>query len=144
MNMAKKTFSAGGVVMNASKQIVVVSQHGTSWSLPKGHIDPGETAEQAAHREILEECGLKDIKLIKTLGSYERYQIGKYGGENPEELKHITMYLFSSDNAELKPQDQENPEARWVNPEDVVNLLTHPKDKAFFQQVLDEGMLEYK
>lgn len=58
-------FSAGGVVMNPLHEIAVVSQRGDSWSLPKGHLDPGEDALQAAKREIREETGLTDIVLVR-------------------------------------------------------------------------------
>jgi 8-oxo-dGTP pyrophosphatase MutT (NUDIX family) len=56
----RKTRSAGGVVTNEEGEILVVSQRGTSWSLPKGHIDPGEDALVAAKREIYEESGIRD------------------------------------------------------------------------------------
>ena len=53
----KHTQSAGGVVLNKKGEVLVVSQRGTSWSLPKGHIDKGEDALGAAKREIYEESG---------------------------------------------------------------------------------------
>ena len=130
----KKTFSAGGVVLNKRGQVLVVSQKGTSWSLPKGHIDIGETARAAAVREIYEESGVKQLTFIKNLGAYERYKIGKDGvGENTNELKHITVFLFTTSEEKLNPQDPDHPEARWVNKEKVAELLTHPKDREFFE-----------
>jgi len=134
----KRTFSAGGVVLNPAGQVLVVNQNNDSWSLPKGHIDPGEDAKAAAAREIREESGIKQLDFVKELGKYRRFQIGINGGENPEELKTITMFLYRTAETELKPEDPRNPEARWVEPEDVAPLLTHPKDKAFFQNTLPE------
>jgi 8-oxo-dGTP pyrophosphatase MutT (NUDIX family) len=61
----KKTHGAGGVVTNNEGKVLVVSQHGTSWSLPKGHINPGENALVAAKREIYEESGIRDLELIR-------------------------------------------------------------------------------
>ena len=52
LNWMKKTRSAGAVVTNDEGKLLVVSQRGTSWSLPKGHIDPGESALAASRREI--------------------------------------------------------------------------------------------
>ena len=46
----KITKSAGGVVLNINKDVLIVNQNYDSWSLPKGHIDPGETAFEAAKR----------------------------------------------------------------------------------------------
>ena len=131
----KKTHSAGGVVTNSEGEVLVVSQHGTSWSLPKGHIDPGENALVAAKREIYEESGIRDLELIRELGTYERHRIGVDGGDDRSELKVITMFLFRTSEKSLRPVDPDNPEARWVDRSKVAPLLTHEKDKEFFQRV---------
>lgn len=130
----KQTQSAGGIVVNGNGQVVVVNQKGTSWSLPKGHIEPGEDALAAARREIYEESGISKLKLIKELGSYQRYKIGANGDDDAAELKIIFMFLFTTNEIELRPVDPDNPEAVWVDKEQVAALLTHPKDKEFFNQ----------
>jgi 8-oxo-dGTP pyrophosphatase MutT (NUDIX family) len=127
-----QTRSAGGVVLNGGGQILVVNQNGTSWSLPKGHVEEGEDALAAARREIYEEAGIRDLTLIRHLGDYRRFRIGKDGGEDESELKTIVMFLFETSETELSPVDAENPEARWVEREEVAGLLTHPKDAEFF------------
>jgi ADP-ribose pyrophosphatase YjhB (NUDIX family) len=128
----EKSRSAGGVVTNDDGQVLVVSQNGNSWSLPKGHIDPGEDPIIAAKREILEESGINELQYVRELGTYQRYKIGLRGGEDATELKTITMFLFKTSQQSLKPLDPHNPEARWVAKTEVANLLTHPKDKEFF------------
>jgi 8-oxo-dGTP pyrophosphatase MutT (NUDIX family) len=130
-----KTHSAGGVVINHDGKVLVVNQRGTSWSLPKGHIDPGENALTAAKREIYEESGIRDLELIRELGSYQRHKIGVDGGDDPSELKVITMFLFRTAETFLRPVDPSNPEARWVEKSKVALLLTHEKDKEFFRRV---------
>jgi ADP-ribose pyrophosphatase YjhB (NUDIX family) len=135
----KKTHSAGGVVTNGEGEVLVVSQHGTSWSLPKGHIDPGESALVAAKREIYEESGIRELEFVRELGMYQRHKIGVDGGDDPSELKVITMFLFRTGETSLRPVDAENPEARWVEKSKVAGLLTHEKDKEFFRGV--EGAL---
>lgn len=137
-NFPKHTRSAGGVVVNNNSRILVVNQHGNSWSLPKGHIEKGEKELDAAEREIYEESGIKDLKLVKNLGSYQRHKLAKDGKEDGSELKTITMFLFRTSENMLKPVDPENPEARWVEKNSVADLLTHPKDKEFFLGVLGE------
>ena len=132
----KHTYTSGGVVINKEGQVLVVSQNGNSWSLPKGHIDPGEDKLQAATREIYEESGIKDLKLVKEFPSYERYRIGLDGGEDKSELKTIYMFLFKTNQNNLKPIDPQNPEARWVEKEKVAELLTHKKDKEFFLSIM--------
>jgi len=123
------------VVLNKEGKVLVVSQHGNSWSLPKGRIDAGEDALTAAKREIYEEAGISQLNFIKELGTYQRYKISKDGGDDQSELKIITMFLFMTDQESLKPVDPDNPEARWVAKNEVADLLTHPKDKEFFLNV---------
>ena len=130
-----KTETAGGVVISKKGKVLLVNQRGNSWSLPKGHIEEGEDAKTAAIREIEEEAGITRLIFIKDLGSYSRYKIGLDGRDDTRELKHITMFMFSTDELKLSPQDPNHPEARWVHPDDVEGLLTHPKDKAFFKEI---------
>lgn len=136
--MAKKTHSAGGVVLNKQGQVLVVNQRGRSWSLPKGHIEKGEDILEAARREIYEESGLKDLIFVKPLGSYERARIGQDGGENRDEMKKLTFFLFLASGEDLQPVDPDNPEARWVDAAQVCELLTHPRDREFFQSIRRE------
>jgi len=131
-----ETGSAGGVVLNAEGLVLVVSQNGTSWSLPKGHVEEGESPLEAARREIYEESGLRELELVRGLGSYSRYRLGRDGGEDTSELKTIHMFLFRTTETELAPVDPDNPEARWVERGDVGGLLSHPKDSEFFRGII--------
>ncbi len=134
----EKVQSAGGVILNQRGEVVVVSQQGDSWSLPKGHVDLGESALAATKREVAEESGITELQLVRNLGSYERYRIGKGGtGEDTNELKEIHMFLFTTSEDILAPIDPGNPEARWVPIDDVADILTHPKDKEFFLSIKD-------
>lgn len=129
-----KSESAGGIVIDTRGRVLVVSQHGTSWSLPKGHIEEGEDRLAAARREIREESGVTRLELLADLGSYSRYKISAGGGDDHSELKTIHLFLFRTDEEHLRPVDPENPEALWVEPRDVPALLTHPADREFFIQ----------
>lgn len=130
------TESAGGVVLNGEGLVLLVSQHGTSWSLPKGHVEAGEELLDAARREIHEESGVSDLELVRPLGSYSRHRLGRDGAEEGSELKTIHLFLFRTSQQELSPLDPDNPEARWVERERVAGLLTHQKDKEFFESIL--------
>ena len=132
----RHTQSAGGVVVK-DNLILVVSQHGTSWSLPKGHIEEGEDKVQSAKREIYEETGIRDLKFVKELGSYRRYRLNENGDEDKNELKTIYMFLFKTNQEILKPVDPENPEAKWVSKDEVADLLTHEKDKKFYLRIMN-------
>jgi bis(5'-nucleosidyl)-tetraphosphatase len=132
--------TAGGVVIGPDNKIVVVNQNGNSWSLPKGHVERGEDEVTAAKREIYEEAGIEpaNLQLIKKLGTYERTRIGIDGKDDLSQYKIIHIYLFKTNQETLSPLDPENPEARWVEKDQVAELLTHEKDKEFFRSVESE------
>ncbi|HOZ37076.1 MAG TPA: NUDIX domain-containing protein [bacterium] len=136
----KATESAGGVVLGPDNKIVVVNQDGNSWSLPKGYIEQNEDEITAAKREIYEETGIKpeNLQMIKKLGTYERCKIGLDGGDDLSETKIIHIYLFKTRQTDLSPLDRANPEARWLEKDKVTKLLTHKKDKEFFQSITSE------
>jgi 8-oxo-dGTP pyrophosphatase MutT (NUDIX family) len=131
--------AAGGVVVGPGGKIVLVEQHSNSWSLPKGGVEEGESLLTAALREIHEETGLNDLRLIGELGSYERNSIGPGGvGETTEwGNRKRSFFLFLTSHADLSPQDTEVTNIRWVTVPEALELLTHPKDKEFLQSVRD-------
>ncbi len=92
--------AAGGIVVAPQGEVVMIrrSKH---WDLPKGHIEPGESAEECAVREIEEETGVKGAKiatyLCNTLHAYNVY--GAW------ELKQIEWFwLTASELVPLTPQ----------------------------------------
>lgn len=64
--------TAGGVVFRRNKdgevEILLIQDAKDRWTIPKGHIEEGETAQQTAKREIGEEAGLSDVDVIGWLG----------------------------------------------------------------------------
>jgi diadenosine hexaphosphate hydrolase (ATP-forming) len=64
--------TAGGIVFRRNKnsevEILLIQDHKDRWTIPKGHIEEGETAQEAARREIGEEAGLHDIDMLGWLG----------------------------------------------------------------------------
>jgi len=133
--------AAGGVVVNDEGKILLVEQHGNSWSFPKGGVEDGETPLRAAVREIQEETGLEgsDLVYVSELGSYERYSVGPGGvGENKEwGYRTRTFFLFKTSKQELSPYDPEGEitEARWTTIDEALALLNHPKDREFLHDV---------
>ncbi len=127
--------------MRHDGKIALVWQNGNSWSFPKGGIDPHETPLEAAWREIREETGLSanDLQFVKELGTLVRRSIAKDGtGEDMSRPPSTrTFYLFTTDKTEMKPEDAEITETRFVTIEEALTLLTHPKDRDFLESVRD-------
>lgn len=121
---------AGGIVWNKNCGIAVVNQNHNSWSLPKGHVESGESLLAAATREVEEETGIPKEALTPfgRIVEYERTRIKRHESDS-DEMRHITLFFFTTEHDKLIPQDPENPEAKWVPPRDVPDLLTHTIDK---------------
>lgn len=64
--------TAGGIIFRRNKdgaiEILLIQDAKDRWTIPKGHIEEGETAQQTARREIGEEAGLKDVDVLGWLG----------------------------------------------------------------------------
>lgn len=94
--------AAGGIVRNSRGQVLLIYRNDT-WDLPKGKIDKGETKEQAAVREVSEECGFGDLELEDFLTStYHIYEEGE-----KHILKITYWYNMLSDQTDLQPQVEE-------------------------------------
>ena len=58
--------AAGGMVKNEKNETLLIFRRG-KWDLPKGKLDKGESLEECAVREVEEETGLKNVKLVSPL-----------------------------------------------------------------------------
>jgi len=110
--------AAGGVVFNEHNQVLIIKRLG-KWDLPKGKIDPHESTEHAAVREVEEECGIGEIKIKKLL----TYSYHTYKQQGYRFIKQTTWYIMNSTwEGKLQPQVEENiTEVKWV-PWDELNI----------------------
>lgn len=130
--------SAGGVIKGPDGRIVLVEQHGNSWSFPKGGLEEGESALEAAQREIREETGIDELEYLADLGSYSRPSISRDGtSENLDwGNRKRTLFLFRTKQTVFKlNHDEEITDARWATIDEALALLTHPKDREFLASV---------
>lgn len=85
--------AAGGIVLNPQNQILFIYRHG-KWDLPKGKKEPNESPKNAALREVIEECGISYVELIKPLSpTHHMYQLSSQKWV----LKTTYWYLMYSD-----------------------------------------------
>ena len=129
----KREFSAGGIVFNNKGQ-VLVTQHSQNkhWSFPKGLIDPGQTPEQAAVREVKEEGGI-EAEISEKIG-YNKYV---YTFEGEKIFKVVTYFLMKYVSGSPEDHDWEVSEANWYTPENALKQLSFTQDKSLLKKALE-------
>ncbi len=130
----KREFSAGGIVFNSKGQ-VLVTRHSQNkhWSFPKGLIDPGQTTEEAALREVKEEGGV-EAEIVGKVG-YSKY-VYTFTGEKI--FKVVTYFLMKYLSGDPKDHDFEVEEAGWYEPEAALKQLTFSQDKNLLRVALEK------
>lgn len=97
--------AAGGVVVDNAGRILWIFRR-NKWDLPKGKADGGETIEETALREVREECGIQQLKIIQFLGkAYHIYPITK-----GKKAVFKTTYFFKmeTEDSHFVPQAEED------------------------------------
>ncbi len=134
--------SAGGVVVRGGKtagdeQVVVIvptrrAFNGTRvLGLPKGHIDPGETALQAAEREVREETGIV-AEPVRRLGEV-RYRYRRDGRTVP---KSVAFFLFRYLSGDTADHDDEVEEASWMGLREAEEALSYEGEREMVARAL--------
>lgn len=95
--------AAGGVVENESGEVLMIFRR-RWWDLPKGHVENGESNEQAAIREVCEETGLQNVKIIEPICTTQHF----YNTYGEWEIKKIWWYLMKTEGVpKITPQTEE-------------------------------------
>jgi len=138
----KRVYVAGGVVVDKDGRVLLLEREvlrDDKWiheiRLPKGHIDPGESHEQCARREVGEESGYWDTEIIADLG-YDQSEF-KHQGEDIIRTEHYFLMRADPDKrGESAPTGEE--EARfspiWIPIESAEDLLTYPSEQHFVRR----------
>ena len=114
--------AAGGLVINKKGQVLVIFRRG-KWDLPKGKVETDEQIEDAAIREVEEECCLSNLTIVKQIyTTYHTYEL-----EGVPVLKESFWFLMNYDgDEEPKPQVEEGiTEAIFINRTEIESLFNN-------------------
>ena len=122
----RQEVSCGGVVFrrfaDGPKYLLILDGHG-NWGFPKGHEETGESAEQAARREIQEETGLTVLALHAALPALE----WTFSSGRTLVHKRCNFFLFECAVGQARPQRDEGiTRCVWLSHRDAMQKLTFP------------------
>lgn len=118
--------TSGGVIFRRDKkgglQILLIKDAKHRWTIPKGHVEPGEEPRQTAEREINEETGLQEMKVYNWLGKVNfRYR-------RAHTLVLMTMHIYLveglGDTDKLHPEDWLT-DIKWLPAADAVDKIAY-------------------
>lgn len=132
----EREFSAGGVVVRGEEVCVIRPLGGRRGrppviALPKGHIDPGETAAQAALREVREETGL-ETEIVEKLGDVRYF----YQRDGRRIFKIVTFFLCSYLSGSVEDHDDEIETAWWMPLEAAAQELSYQGEREMAARAL--------
>ncbi|MEY3733447.1 MAG: hypothetical protein RL347_806 [Actinomycetota bacterium] len=131
--------SAGGLVVDRSGDLLraaLIARHDRRgrlvWSLPKGHLEAGETPEDAAIREVEEETGIRG-RVLAPLGVIDFWFIA----ENRRIHKTVHHYLMEASGGELSDEDAEVVEVAWFPLTDIRERLAYADERRLLDRLPD-------
>ncbi|MBX3267796.1 MAG: NUDIX hydrolase [Acidobacteria bacterium] len=129
----RKQVSAGGAAFRETdgklEVALVLMIPEMRWQLPKGIIDPGETPEQAALREVREEAGI-ECELIEPIETIEYWFVDSRSGTPIRIHKFVHFYLMRYVSGDVADHDHEVAEARWFPVDEAISTLAFDSEKS--------------
>jgi len=121
-------------VREGSAYVAMIATRGrTRWGLPKGAVSEGETSEEAALREVLEETGL-EAEIVKPLDTIEYF----FRAGDTLIHKKVDFYLMLHRGGTMKPQLSEVDDVEWVELSAAIERASFPSEKKLLEAAQHE------
>lgn len=117
-------------------EIVLLQDPRARWSIPKGHVESGETLDQTAVREITEETGLKSLKVLSKLDKIHFF----YRMNNKLIFMTNFVYLIEATDPleELIPEQSEGiVDVQWFEAEQAYDILEYKATKVILREAIN-------
>lgn len=123
--------SCGAVVFRNTAEgreyLLIRNKRSEHWGFPKGHIEEGETEQQTARREVLEETGLH-IDLLPLFSSRSSYKI------QGRVEKQVTIFLATTRDTKTVIQESEIDDYAWMHLDDALRALKFENDRSILRR----------
>jgi 8-oxo-dGTP pyrophosphatase MutT (NUDIX family) len=125
---SREYVSAGGVVIDGDKMLLLDRPSRGEVRLPKGHVDPGEIPEQTALREVQEETGIGSLEILEDLG--ERTVEFEYDAIHYRRVeRYFLMRRTGSELVERPPKDAKQFQPVWIPLDEAPDMLTYAAEQ---------------
>jgi 8-oxo-dGTP pyrophosphatase MutT (NUDIX family) len=137
---ATREFTAGGVVYRYKSdkvQILMIQDTLGRWSIPKGHVEEGEQLEQTAVREIQEETGLRELRILERLDKLHFF----YRREGKLIFMTTFVYLVEALGDTDAIAVEEGPaiaDVKWFDAEEALQLIEYKETQKLFRMGLSK------
>lgn len=137
----RRQTSSGGVAFrrtgNSAEIALVAVGEKRRWQLPKGIVDPGESAEVTAVREVREEAGI-DAELVAPLDTIEYWYVGtEPDGSRVRFHKRVHFFLLEYRQGDVADHDDEVADARWFPLDEADRVLAFANERAVVKQAAE-------
>lgn len=133
---AVREFTAGGVVFRRTHhgpQILMIQDRAGRWTIPKGHVEKGESLEQTALREVAEETGLKEMRILDKLGKI--YFFYRKDGKLIFMTNYVYLMEASGQTDEVVPENSEGiADVKWFDYEEAIEKVEYKDTQKLFRQ----------
>ena len=125
--------SAGGLVVRGSSILLISTQSGRRWQLPKGHIEAGETPEQTAVREVCEETGVTG-EVVAPLPGVEYWFVEKGIHRIHKEVDYFLLTYVSGDAANFDAREVSG--AEWFSWDEGLARLSFENERKVVREAM--------